>query len=131
MIRITDTSKMENVSVDPIKRQITLFTDSTFENVLVHPAFKMVYMDYSMPKHLAVKAKKMFHPKNRVLSACFDLVYGLQDQFPLCCVLAFCWDALQWNKNSIPSGIKRGVKHTKRGVAYVPCRYHSSTPTLI
>ena len=116
---------MERVVVNPIKRQITLFTDSIFESVAVHPAFKMVYMDYSMPRHLAVKAKKTYHPKNRILNSCFDLVYGLMDGFPLCCVLAFCWDTFQGGENRTPSGMKRGVKHTKKGVAYVPCRYHS------
>lgn len=126
MIGVNETSRIEKVVVDPFKQQVILFTDSIFENTMAHPSLKMVYMDYSMPKYLAIKAKKMFHPKNRLLSACFDLVYGLQDRFPLCCVLAFCGDTLLGSENRTPSGMKRGVKHTRRGVPYVPCRYHRS-----
>ena len=126
MLRLDKNSKMENVYVNPLKHRVVLFTDSIFENIRTDSRTEIIHVSYPIPKFHAIMAKKTKHPKNKIHRTLLDFLCGVQDRFPLCCILHFCWDTLWWNENMSPSGFRRGIKRTKRNIPYIPCFYHSS-----
>jgi hypothetical protein len=55
-----------------------------------------------------------------VRQAANDLLIGLREHYPLCCILNFCLDRLL----RIPSGISRGAINAPIVGQYVPCHFH-------
>lgn len=49
-----------------------------------------------------------------------DLLTGLREHYPLCCVLNYCLDRLL----GVPSGISRGGINDPVVGEYVPCHFH-------
>jgi len=46
-----------------------------------------------------------------------DLVCGIKDRFPVCCIIHYCLDQILGRR----SGMRRGSLENRFGITYVPC----------
>lgn len=99
---------------------VYLFDDSTinknaFKSLPRDTCFKKVSLNYVDWREKKTKHSKAF--STRIFKIPSHIKAGIQDRFPLCCILHFCLDQILGRM----SGLRRGGLKTKYGETYVPC----------